>query len=165
MTVRMRIPVLVIFATLLALPAAAQPSADAEEAVRAAVLDYVEAIYNAQPERIERSVDPALAKTGFFRPRNAETYRRTTMSYDELIETAETYNAAGRDHDAVPRLIDVYSVLDKTASARLLATWGVDYFLLGNIDDQWKVTHVLWQSHTPETMKTLRDASEEVQEP
>ena len=35
------------------------------EAVREAVLDYVEGIYNVQPERIERSVAPDLAKVGY----------------------------------------------------------------------------------------------------
>ena len=36
------------------------------EAVRAAVLDYVEAIYEIDPSRIERSVDPALKKFGYY---------------------------------------------------------------------------------------------------
>ncbi len=154
-----RIPILLALVALLALPATAQSSSD-EEAVRAAILDYVEAIYDVQPERVERSVDPALAKTGFYRPRDAEPYSRVPMTYEELLETARTYNARGRDFSNVPRLIDVYDVLDKTASARLLATWGVDYFLLGKVEGQWKIIHVLWQSHTPETMATLRSAGD-----
>ena len=37
------------------------------EAVRLAALDYVEGIYSVQPERIERSVHPALVKRGFYK--------------------------------------------------------------------------------------------------
>lgn len=145
---------------LIATPAAAQSSPTAADTagVRAAVLDYVEAIYDAEPDRVARSVDPALAKTGFHRPRGAETYSRSLMTYDELVETAETYNAAGRDYGHVPRLIEVFDVLDQTASARLVAVWGIDYMLLARVDGAWKVTHVLWQSHTPDTLASLREA-------
>jgi hypothetical protein len=151
-------PLCLFVLVLLAAPAAAQSSPADTAGVRAAVLDYVEAIYDADPDRVERSVDPALAKTGFYRPRDAETYSRTPMTYDELVETAETWNDAGRDYSHVPRLIDVYDVLDQTASVRLVAIWGVDYMLLARVDGAWKVTHVLWQSHTPETLATLREA-------
>ena len=39
-------------------------------AVRQAVLDYVEGVYQAQPERIHKSVSPELAKLGLFRAGN-----------------------------------------------------------------------------------------------
>lgn len=148
------------------LPAAAQlPDAEADrQAVHDAVLDYVEAIYTTQPERIAQSVDSALAKTGFYRSRDADAYRRLPMTYGELVETARTYNEAGRDYAHVPRLIEVYDVLDQTASARLLATWGVDFMLLAKVEGRWKVTHVLWQSHTPETLAMLRAAIAETRE-
>ncbi len=42
----------------------AQEQAD-REAVRQAVLDYVEGIYDVDPSRVERSVHSKLAKTGF----------------------------------------------------------------------------------------------------
>jgi len=142
-----------------AAPALAQ-SSDADTAgVRAAVLDYVESIYDAQPERVERSVDPALAKTGFWRGDGEETYRRFPMTFDELVETAETWNEEGRDYNHVARLIEVYDVLDQTASARLIAEWGIDYLLLARVDGAWKTIHVLWQSHTPDTLTALRAAN------
>jgi hypothetical protein len=51
-----------------------QEQAD-REAVRGAVLDYVEAIYNVDPSRIERSVHPKLAKIGFYRGPSDANYR------------------------------------------------------------------------------------------
>ena len=154
----MRSRTLVLALAVLAVPAFAQPSDPDTAGVRAAVLDYVESIYDAEPERVERSVDPALAKTGFFRGRDEETYRRLPMTYDELVETAETWNSQGRDYDEVPRMIEIYDVLDQTASVRLTAVWGVDYMLLARVDGAWKITHVLWQSHTPDTIAALRAA-------
>ena len=79
---------------LFAVPVAAQQDANADrEAVRQAVLDYVEGIYNVQPERIERSVSPNLAKLGFYRPPAETTYRPgMSMAFQQLVEIAKTYN-------------------------------------------------------------------------
>ncbi len=43
-----------------------KPAEIEQEAVRQAILDYVEGVYEADPTRIERSVHPDLAKRGFF---------------------------------------------------------------------------------------------------
>jgi hypothetical protein len=37
-------------------------------------------------------------------------------------------------------------VLDQTASAKLTASWGIDYLLLAKYDGRWMITHVLWQT-------------------
>ena len=40
----------------------------------------------------------------------------------------------------------VFDVLDKTASAKLTAEWGVDYFHLAKVGGKWQIMYVLWQS-------------------
>src|ERR1700752_1478730 len=55
-------------------PTKAQNQTD-RDGVRQAVLDYVEGVYNVDPSRIERSVHPKLAKTGFYRGPKDEAYR------------------------------------------------------------------------------------------
>ena len=77
---------LLIAALVLAVPFlvgtyAADVDAD-REAVREAVLDYVEGIYNVEPERIERSVAPDLAKVGYWRAKDATEYEKSPMSYE-----------------------------------------------------------------------------------
>ena len=42
--------------------------------------------------------------------------------------------------------IEIYDVNTKTASAKLTAEWGVDYFHLSKVNDQWKIVNVIWQS-------------------
>ena len=51
-----------VIAVLVAISLAPSPaqSSSEEDAVRAAVLDYVEGVYNVEPARIERSVHPNL---------------------------------------------------------------------------------------------------------
>lgn len=127
---------------------AAQTPAD-REAVRLAVLDYVEGIYLAQPDRIRKSVSPDLAKLGMSRSARDTTgqYRSVGMTFNQLIDIANTYAKNTTVPANAPKKIDVYDVLDRTASVKLTAVWGTDYMLLARRDDgRWMITHVLWQS-------------------
>lgn len=132
--------------TGLALPTGSGAASDEAE-VRAAVLDYVEGVYEVAPERIERSVHPTLRKHGYYTRDGA--YVDAPMTYEELVELARTYNAEGRIPADAPKEIEVYEVLDKTASARLTAVWGVDFFHLAHLDGRWMIMNVLWQSPPP----------------
>ena len=57
-------------------------------AVQQAGLDYVEGVYNVQPERIERSVHPSLVKRGFYKKDASAPYVEGTMTYDQLVNLA-----------------------------------------------------------------------------
>lgn len=135
--------------------------AEDREAVRLAVLDYVESMYATSPERVERSVSPDLVKVGYYKGPDDANYRESPMTYDQLLEAARTYNRDGRDMSGAPRLITVLDILDRVAAAKLVATWGIDYFHLVKVDDTWRIRHVVWQSHTPETVAATRAAMEQ----
>lgn len=118
-----------------------------EEQVEAAILDYVEGIYNVQPERIKRSVHPQLMKKGFWRPKDQSEYQdETVMTFDQLVELAGKWNTKGSLPKDAPKIIEIYDVQDKTAVAKLTAHWGIDYFHLAKYGDKWMITNVLWQS-------------------
>ena len=138
---------------LLALPAAARAQGGADrEAVRLAVLDYVEGIYNVEPARIERSVHPKLAKLGFYRGKNDAAYRAgAAMPFERLLEVARNYNKEGKLPKDAPKEVIVFDVLDQTATAKLVAEWGIDYMHLAKFDGKWMIVNVLWQS--PPKMK------------
>lgn len=127
---------------------AARSATNADEAlVREAILDYVEACYTVQPERIEKSVDSSLAKLGFFRGKADTEYRAgEAMTYQQLLETAAKYNKSGKLPKDAPKEVVVFEVLDKTASAKLTAQWGIDYFHLAKVDGKWKIYQVMWQT-------------------
>jgi type II secretory pathway pseudopilin PulG len=123
-------------------------SAQDREAVRQAALDYVEGVYNVQPERIERSVHPSLVKRGFYKKDAAAPYAEMPMTFDQLVNLARTWNKDGKRNTSI-KDVAVLDVLDQTAVAKVTALWGVDYMLLGKYDGVWKITQILWQSPPP----------------
>src|SRR5438034_354827 len=125
------------------------------EAVKEAVLDYVEGVYEANPARIERSVHPDLAKRGFF-VHNQDT-TESTMSFTEFIEHTKTYNKDGQFPPDAPKEIIIYEVLDHTASVKLIAAWGIDYMHLAKYQGKWMIMHVLWQTH-PQDEASMTDS-------
>lgn len=129
------------------------PSTDPEvvanyQAVYAAISDYVEGIYEVAPERIERSVDTDLHKLGYYYNPEQEKYLdNLPMTYDQLYNLAANWNREGEQADEnSAKDIVVFEVNDKTASAKLTAKWGIDYFHLAKVDGQWKIKNILWQS-------------------
>src|SRR5688572_31911705 len=74
MTVRVRTAAVAIALAAISSGAYAQTNTEDREAVRLAAVDYVEGIYNVQPERIERSVHPTLVKRGFYKKDAAGPY-------------------------------------------------------------------------------------------
>jgi len=116
-----------------------------EAGVRAAILDYVEGVYEADPDRIARSVHRDLRKHGFAFHNGG--WHEIPMTYDQLHKLAANWNKDGSraDEDA-PKEITIFEVKDKTATAKLVAAWGQDYFHLAKYDGKWMITNVIWQS-------------------
>lgn len=150
----MKKTVLLTFVFLLATPLMLQAQtveeaarAEQLEAIRQAILDYADGLYNVDPSRIERSVHPELAKVGYWRPSADTWYRTTRQDYDKMIELAGTWNADGHvDAETAPREIVLLDVMDQTASARLVAEWGIDYLHLAKIEGRWLIMNVIWQT-------------------
>lgn len=143
---RVRLTTLAVVLIAAALAPAALSGTQAaqdKEAVRQAGLDYVEGVYNVQPERIERSVHPSLVKRGFARRNGA--YAETTMSYDQLVNLARTWNKDGKRDTSIKK-VEVLDLLDQTAVVKITASWGVDHMLLGKYDGRWKISLIQWQA-------------------
>ena len=146
---RIFLVVVVLLAGLSSMEARNQTTSD-KEAVRQAVLDYVEGIYTTDPARVERSVHPNLAKLGFYRPPADSAYRPgATMTLARLLEVAKNFNKDGKLPKNAPKEVVIYEVMDQTATAKLVADWGIDYMHLGKFDGKWQIINVLWQSHPP----------------
>ncbi len=149
------VALLLLFVALAAFVVRVEVTIDDEadrEAVREAVLDYVEGIYQVEPERIKRSVHPELAKVGYWRQKDATEYREGRMTYEQLVELAGKWNAKGRvDAETAPKEIEIFDVMDQTATVKLSAHWGVDHMQLAKIEGKWMIMNVLWQSYPPDT--------------
>ncbi len=125
-------------------------SAQDKEAVRQVGLDYVEGVYNVQPERIERSVHPSLVKRGFHKKDASAPYAELTMSYDQLVNLARTWNKDGK-RDTKVKNVEILDMADQTAVVKITASWGIDYMLVGKYDGRWKISQILWQSPPPKS--------------
>ena len=124
-------------------------SAD-RDMVYSAVEDYVEGLYQAQPDRIKRSVHPELMKKGYWKAKDKTTYDYDgQMTFQQLVDLAAKWNAKGwLPKDAVKK-IEIYDVQDQTACAKLTAHWGTDYFQLAKVDGKWMIMNILWQGPLP----------------
>lgn len=141
----MKIIQLAILILALSLTAFAQSEED-KNAVKQAALDYVEAIYEVNPAKAERSIHPDLVKRGFFIKKNETTYSPHTMTFTEVVELAKTYNKKGGvPKDAVKEVV-VYEVSDQIACAKVTAIWGIDYLHLAKYEGKWKIINILWQT-------------------
>jgi len=144
----MRVFALVVLALAITVGVNAQSPGD-KEAVRQAGLDYIESVYEMDASRVERSVHPELVKRGFFIKRGEANYSAASMTFAQLVELSKNYNKNGRIPKDAPKEVIIYDVSDQTASAKVIASWGIDYLHLAKYDGRWKIINILWQTHPP----------------
>ena len=139
-------PFLFLLATGLTSSILAQAPSD-RDAVRSAVLDYVEGFYEGDTVRLVRSVWPQVRKYGYWRPRPDTAFAGVAMPYEQFMSYANGIRSGrNRTPAAAPKEITVYDVQDQTASAKLTAWWGTDYLLLAKESGRWMIIAVVWQS-------------------
>ena len=120
---------------------------DEKQLVSDAVQDYVDAFYLGDTTKILRSISPQVVKYGYYRKREEASYAGEPMSFREMLDYAASVKKRNNPNaDKLPKKIEVFDVLNMTASAKLTAWWGTDYILLSKQDGKWMITHVLWQS-------------------
>ncbi len=146
----MRSAVILLAATV---PMAIAPAAVSAQAtgdvagVERAALDYLEGFYEGDQGKIRRGVHPDVVKYGFFVPRDADHYSGEPMSFQEMLDFAQSVSESGNHPpETAPKEVKILEVLDQTAAARVTAWWGSDYLHLAKYDGEWKIIHVLWQT-------------------
>ena len=151
LAMRLRPIALLGLSTLAAMPLRAQAPAtpvarDEREAVRRAVLDYVEGFYEGDSLKLARAVRPEVFKYGFWKARDSTRYAGEQMKFPEFFDYARGVKKNNRQAPpSAPKVVDLFDVQDQTASAKLTASWGTDYLLLGKYDGKWMISSVLWQ--------------------
>lgn len=113
--------------------------------VRRAALDYLDGFYEGDTAKLVRAFRPEMFKYGFFRDSTGR-YSGSRMTYDDAIAYAKRVKARNTPpNPSWPKQVDIYEVLDQTASAKVTAWWGTDYLLLAKYNGRWQISHVLWQ--------------------
>ncbi len=138
-----------VLALLAPYPAHAQ-NIDATTSVRTAILDFVEGCYDGDTERVARAFHPNLDKGGFWQ-RPDGTVSSGTHSYHEIIEECRTLYTERVQLPDEPKMdITIFEILDLTASAKLTAEWGTDFFHLAKYDGHWLIKNSLGEAHRAE---------------
>jgi hypothetical protein len=143
----MKIAILSLFATSLVLTpysvSSCQSQADSA-AIRSAALDYIQGWYTGDAARMERAVHPELAKR-IVRTDSLGNFRIDQQSAMTLVQGTrngygKTTPAADRHYDV--RILDIYR---SAASARVNASYWVDYLQLAKWHGRWVIVNVLWE--------------------
>jgi hypothetical protein len=143
----MKIPTIsLLVGTLVLTPYSAsscQSTADST-AIRLTALDYIQGWYTGDAARMERAVHPELAKR-IVRSDSLGNFRIDQQSAMTLVQG--TRNGYGKTtpesdrHDDV-RILDIYR---NAASARVNASYWVDYLQLAKWHGRWVIVNVLWE--------------------
>ena len=136
-----------LVAAAFAVPAVAGAQTPADSAaVRQAVLDYIEGLYEVKPDRVERSVHPTLVKRTVGRFQNSDREFLQPMTTEVLLNVARTFNANGHVAKDAPKDVKILDMLDKTATVKLTAESWVDYMHIAKQNGKWVIVNILWQS-------------------
>lgn len=120
------------------------------DAVRQAVLDYVEGFYEGDTTRLVRSVWTEVRKYGYWRAKPDSPYAGEVMPFPAFMAYANGLKSGrNRTPTGAPKEIVIFDLQDQTASAKLTAWWGTDYLLLAREGGRWMIIQVLWQSPPP----------------
>lgn len=117
------------------------------KAVEKAVLNYVEGIYEMNPDKIREGVHPELSKRGFWRDKKTGKIDELKMTFPELVEFVKDYNSENWLPKNAPKKVEILDIQDKTAALKLTAHWGYDYCHLAKYDNKWLIVGIIWQSY------------------
>ena len=123
--------------------ASSQTAADSA-GIRQTAFDYIQGWYTGDGARMERALHPELAKR-IVRSDSLGHYRLDSQSAMTLVQN--TQSGGGKDtpaadrHDDV-RILDIYR---NAATARVDASYWVDYLQLARWRGRWVIVNVLWE--------------------
>ncbi len=114
------------------------------DAIRQACLDYVEGWYEADSQRMRRSLHPALVKRMLKRESPDGLEYLNYLTQDEMV--AATENGGGSRVPPEQRAYDIV-ILDKYEEIAMVKAanphW-IDYLHLVNTNGQWLIANVLY---------------------
>ena len=114
--------------------------------IEKAIMNYVNAFYEADTTKAYESIARDLAKRGYYTTKEG-TVAEAKMSFEQLVKLAQRWKSSQNITTETPRKVTVFEVLDKIASAKVEAKWGIDYFHLAKVNDNWTIVNVLWQEY------------------
>ena len=120
---------------------------DAETAIKAACLDYIEGWFTGDAARMERALSPELAKCMVNKMPNGREFLQRAP-YIGMVEW--TRMGVGKADPATQEIaVEILDIDGNIASAKITNKQFIDLAHLGYINGEWKIINVLWRPAQP----------------
>ena len=118
-----------------------------DETLQRACLDYLEGFYEGDTTKLIRSLKPSLYKFGYWKNDKSGQYDPDgQMTYRQAIDYAKGVKAKKNfPKTGAPKEVEILSMMEQIACAKVTAWWGYDYLLLSKQNGKWQIEQVLWQ--------------------
>lgn len=117
---------------------------------------YIDAFYKGDTTKLKEAIKPRLNKFGYWKNKETGAYEYYAhMSYDKAMDFVQRMKDEGRSRDENKiRTVDVLDIGNHVASAKVIASWGIDYVLLSKDNDKWMIEQVIWEGPFLKEYKT-----------
>lgn len=120
------------------------PATDADRAaIKAAVLDYFDGWFEADPGRMARALHPALAKRSFGQDADRAP-ALSSLTADEMVAWTSLGYGRGRAGDGRTE-IRIDDISGGIASVTAVSEHYVEYVHLAATPDGWRIVNTLWR--------------------
>ncbi len=118
-----------------------------KELIEKACMNYIEGLYQGDTIKIIKSVKPTLYKFGFWKNKPTGEYESDgNMTFDQVRQYAVNVLKKKKfAKSSAPKKVEVLSIMNHIAAAKITAWWGVDYILLSKDQDNWMIEQILWE--------------------
>jgi len=115
-----------------------------EDAVRAAVLDYIEGWFDGNAERMERALHPELMKrcVGI---EGDDPEAVETLTAQDMIDATAAGEGRGEDADDREISVEISYLRGEIASVTCICHRYVDLLHLARVPEGWRIVNALWQ--------------------
>ncbi|WP_411894854.1 histidine phosphatase family protein [Winogradskyella sp. A2] len=109
--------------------------------------NYIDAFYKGDTTKLKLAIKPRLNKFGYWKNKESGNYEYYAhMSYDKAMQFVQKMNDEGKTRDEkIIRNVEVLDIGNHIASAKVTATWGIDYVQLSKDNGQWMIEQVIWE--------------------
>jgi len=123
---------------------AEQNSTD-EKLIRQAVLNYVDAWYEQDADRGEKSLHPDLVKRIMRTDPESGRNSLELMSAEKLADRWRSGDGKKTPKEDQRKDVTILDMFGKMACVKLETTTWVDYMQLAKYDDNWLIINILWE--------------------
>jgi hypothetical protein len=114
-------------------------------AIRQAALDYIEGWYEGNPQRMENSLHPELAKRIVRTDPKTGRSRLDQMSAMSLVQGTRGGFGKRTPKEKQQKDVTILDVFGNTASVKVVAADWIDYLHVAKFNGKWVIVNVLWE--------------------